>query len=73
MKIFSLMIWTTPPNETTLTFYLIMKEVAATSDLNLVRYSNAFLTNGGKIYPDFTFSWVNYSYFEIQEKFQLGY
>ena len=55
MKIFSLMIWTTPPNETTLTFYLIMKEVAATSDLNLVRYSNAFLTNGGKIYPDFYF------------------
>ena len=36
-----------------------MKEAAAASNHILVRNSNACLTNGGKIDPDFTFSWVN--------------
>ena len=39
-----------------------MKEAAAASNHNLVRNSNAFLANGRKIDPDFTFSWVNDSY-----------
>ena len=50
-----------------------MKEAAAASDHNLVRNSNAFLTNGGKIDPEFDFSGVNDSYSEIQQKYQLGY
>lgn len=50
-----------------------MKEAAAASNHNLVRNSNAFLINRGKIDPDFIFSWVNDSYAEMQEKFQLGY
>ena len=48
-------------------FYSFMKEAAAASNHNLVRNSNAFLTNGGKIDPEFTFSWVNDSYSEMQQ------
>ena len=48
-----------------------MKEVAAASNHNLVRNSNAFITNSGKIDPDFEFSWINNSYAESQQKFQL--
>ena len=50
-----------------------MKEAAAASNQYLVRNSNAFLTNGGKIDPEFEFSRMNGSYSEIQQKFQLGY
>ena len=50
-----------------------MKEAAAASNHILVRNSNACLTNGGKIDSDFTFSWVNDSYTEMQEEFQLGH
>ena len=60
-------------NKITKTFYSFMKEAAAASNHNLVRNSNAFLINRGKIDPDFTFSWVNDSYAEMQAKFQLGY
>ena len=49
----------------TKTFYSFMKEAAAASNHNLVRNSNAFLRNGRKIDPDFTFSWVNDSYAEM--------
>ena len=55
------------------TFYSFMKEAAGTSNNNLVRNSNTFLSNGGKIDPEFEFSWVNNSYSEMQQKFQLGY
>ena len=54
-------------------FYSFMKEVAAASNHNLVRNSNAFITNSGKIDPDFEFSWINNSYAESQQKFQLWY
>ena len=54
-------------------FYSFMKEVASALNHNLVRNSNAFVSNGGKIDPDFEFSWVNDSYAESQQKFQLGY
>ena len=50
-----------------------MKEAAAASNHNLVRNSNAFLRNGRKIDPEFEFSWVNDSYSEMQQKFQLSY
>ena len=49
-----------------------MKKAAATSNHNLVRNSNAFLTNAGKIDPEFDFSGVN-DYSEMQQKYQLGY
>ena len=60
-------------NKITKIFYSIMKEAAAASNHNLVRNSDAFLRNGGKIDPEFTFFWVNESYSEMQQKFQLGY
>ena len=50
-----------------------MKDAAAASNHNLVRNSNAFLTNSGKINPEFEFLWVNDSYSEMQKKFQLEY
>ena len=60
-------------NKITKCFYSFMKEVAGISNYNLVRNSNAYMSNGGKIDPDFPFSWVNNSYTESQQKFQLGY
>ena len=54
-------------------FYKIMKEIAGISNHNLIRNSNAFMSNEGKIDPQFPFSWINDSYKEAQEKFQLGY
>ena len=60
-------------NKITKIFYSFMKEAAAAFNHNLVRNSNTFLTNGGKIDPEFTFSWMNNSYSEMQQKFQLGY
>ena len=55
------------------TSYSFMKEAAGTSNNNLVRNSNTFLSNGGKIDPEFEFSWLNNSCSEMQQKFQLGY
>ena len=43
------------------------------SNHNLIKNSNAFFGNGGKINPEFEFSWENDSYIKSQEKFQLGY
>ena len=43
-------------NKITTIFYFFMKEVAAASNHNLVRHSNAFITNDGKVDPDFEFS-----------------
>ena len=54
-------------------FYTIMKEIAGISNHNLVRNSNAYMFQGGKIDPEFPFSWIDNSYQEDQEKFQLGY
>ena len=60
-------------NKVTKSFYSFMKEAATASNLNLVPNSNALLTNGGKIDHEFEFSWVNGSYSQMQQKFQLGY
>ena len=53
-------------------FYTIMKEIAGISNHNLIRKSNAFMSKGGKIDPEFQFSWIDGSYKKAQEKFQLG-
>ena len=54
-------------------FYNIIKEVAGTPSHNLVRNWNAYMSKGGKIDSEFPFSWIDNSYQEAQEKFQLGY
>ena len=53
-------------------FYTILKEVAGVSNYSLIRNSNAYLSQGGKIDPEFVFSWVDNSYKEAQQKFQLS-
>ena len=60
-------------NKTKKGFYSFMKEAADISNHNLVRNSNAFLSNGEKTDPEYELSWVNDSYVKSQEKFQLGY
>ena len=60
-------------NKITKVFYSFMKEVAAVSSHNLVKNSNATITNDEKVDPDFEFSWVNDSYAQPKQKFQLGY
>ena len=54
-------------------FYTNMKEVTGVSNHNLVKNSNACMSQGGKIDPEFQFSWIDNSIQEAQEKFQLGY
>ena len=72
MKILIMLIWTTATKETKSkkNFYSFMKEA---SNHNLIRNSNAFLSNGGKINPEFEFSWVNDAFAESQQKYKLGY
>ena len=53
--------------------YTIMKEIASVSNHNLIRNSKAFMSKGGKIDPEFPFSWIDDSHKEGQQKFQLGY
>ena len=50
-----------------------MKEVAGISNHKLVRNSDAYISQGGKIDPEFQFSGIDNSIQETQEKFQLGY
>ena len=54
-------------------FYKYMKRVAKISNNNLVRNSDAYLSNGGQLDPDNKFFWINSSYKEGREKFQLSY
>ena len=49
-----------------------MKKVAGVSNHNLVRNSNAYMSQGGKIDPEFKFSWIDNFYQEAQHKFQFG-
>ena len=55
------------------TFFKMMKKVAEISNQNLVRNSDAYISNGGKIDPDNEFSWIDDSYKQGKEKFQLSY
>ena len=50
-----------------------MKEASDISNHNLIRNSNAFISNGGNIHPEFEFPWVNDSDLKSKENFQLGY
>ena len=52
-------------------YYKLMKKIAETS--NLVRNSDACISNGGKIDPDNEFSWTDDFYQLSKEKFQLSY
>ena len=54
-------------------FYKYMKRLAEISNLNLVRNSDACMASGGQIDQDNVFSWIDNSYKEGKEKFQLGY
>ena len=51
----------------------MMKKVAQISIQNLVRNSDAYVSNGGKIDPDNEFSWIDDSYQQGKEKFRLTY
>ena len=50
-----------------------MKEDARVSNHNLLRNSNAYRSKGGKIDSTVEFSWIDDSYKEAQQQFQLGY
>ena len=51
----------------------LMKRVAEISNHSIVRNSYAYMASGGQIDPDNEFSWIDNSYKEGKEKFQLGY
>ena len=40
-------------------YYKVMKKIAEVSNQNLVRNSDAYISNGGKIDPDNEFSWTD--------------
>ena len=59
--------------QVTETYYKVMKKVAEISDQDLVRNSDAYISNGEKIGLDNEFSWTDDSYKQVKEKFQLSY
>ena len=54
-------------------YYKKMKKVAEILNQSLVRNSDAYISNGGKIDPGNEFSWIDDSYKQGKEKFQLSY
>ena len=54
-------------------YYKMMRKVAEISNQNLIPNSDAYISNGGKIDPDNEFSWIDDSFKQGKEKFQLGY
>ena len=50
-----------------------MKSVADTSNNNLTRNSDAYLSSGRKIDPNNEFTWINNAHLEAEQKFQLKY
>ena len=60
-------------NKVTGTYYKVMKKVSEISNQNLVRNSDAYISSGGKIDPDNEFHWIDDSYKQVKEKFQLSY
>ena len=54
-------------------FYKLMKKVTKISNQNLIRNSDAYIANGGKTDSDNEFSWVDDSYKQAKETFQLSY
>ena len=60
-------------SEVTDAYYKIMRKIAEVSNQNLVRNSDGFISNRGKVDPDREFSWIDDSYKINKEKFQLTY
>lgn len=60
-------------SEVTDASYKIMRKIAEVSNQNLVRNSDAFISNGGKVDLKREFSWIDDSYKLTKEKFQLIY
>ena len=60
-------------NKVTGTYYKVMKNVAEISNQNLVRNSDAYISSDGKSDPDNEFCWIDDSYKQVKEKFQLSY
>ena len=56
-----------------LTYYKVMKNMSKVSNQNLIRNSDAYLARGGKTNPDNPFQWIEDSYKQVQQKFQLSY
>ena len=54
-------------------YYKMMKKIPEISSKNLVRNSEAYISNGRKIDPYNEFSWIDESYKQGKEKPQLGY
>ena len=54
-------------------YYKVTKKVAEVSNQNLIRNSDAYLAKGGKTDPDNDFQWIDDSYKQGQQKFQLSY
>ena len=54
-------------------YYKLLEKIAETSNQNLVRNSDAYISNGGKIDPENEFSWIDDSYQLSKEKFQFSY
>ena len=55
------------------TYYKVMKKMAEVSNQNLIRNSDAYLARGGKTDPDNPFQWIEDSYKQVRQKFQLSY
>ena len=58
-------------SEVTDAYYKIMRKIVEVSNQNLVRSSDAFISNGGKVDPDRKISWIDDFYKLNTEKFQL--
>ena len=54
-------------------YYKLLKKFAETSNQNLIRNSDAYISNGGKIDPENEFSWIDDSSQLSKEKFQFSY
>ena len=50
-------------------YYKMMKKIAELSNQNLVRNSDAYISNSRKIDPDYNFSWIDDPYKQGKNKF----
>ena len=50
-------------------YYKMMKKIAELSNQNLVRNSDAYISNSRKIDPDYNFSWIDDTYKQGKNKF----
>ena len=54
-------------------YYKRMRKIAEVSNQNLIRNLDSYLSRGVKTDRDREFQWVDDSYKQGQQKFQLGY